>query len=68
MADNVYTDRYGGPAGWPDPETVCKGPCEGTGTYPENDPEKVAASGKTPDSIGYVFLVCPDCGGTGKRG
>lgn len=26
------TDRYGG--NYPDPETVCPGPCEGMGVYP----------------------------------
>lgn len=31
----IFTDRYqalGIP--YPDPDTVCKGPCEGTGVYP----------------------------------
>ena len=34
-----FTDRYkaiGIP--YPDPETMCQGPCEGVGIYPENDP------------------------------
>lgn len=29
-----YTDRYGGPGGWPDPGTMCKGQCEGMGWVP----------------------------------
>lgn len=32
MAAIEATDRYGG--NWPDPATVCEGPCEGTGVYP----------------------------------
>lgn len=59
-----WADRYGGD--WPDPSTVCNGPCEGMGIYPENDPELVRESGKEPDEIGFVFLTCPDCGGSGK--
>lgn len=27
-----WNDRYGGK--WPDPKTVCDGPCEGMGTWP----------------------------------
>lgn len=43
-----WSDRYGGM--WPDPETVCKGPCEGMGWVP----------------IGEQFKRCPDCNGSGK--
>lgn len=58
-----FTDRYGG--NWPDPETVCKGPCEGMGFYPE--PTSV-----TPDALicigtGWTFPTCLCCMGTGLR-
>lgn len=49
----IATDRYGG--NWPDPETVCKGDCEGMGTYPEE------VDGK------HVFVKCERCNGTGKE-
>lgn len=39
MTQVVLSDRYGGPANWPDPATVCKGPCEGMGCYPLYNPE-----------------------------
>lgn len=56
----LYTDRYQALGmSYPDPETVCVGPCEGVGWYPEQDPA-------SPD--GWRFLECPACGGTGKRG
>lgn len=32
-----YSDRYGGQ--WPDADTVCPGPCEGTGVYPAYSPD-----------------------------
>jgi hypothetical protein len=60
-----FSDRYDG--NYPDPETVCPGDCEGMGFYPESDPEVIAAAGKTPDSLGFAFLTCGTCGGTGKR-
>ena len=50
-----WTDRYGGPAHWPDPATVCPGPCEGLGVYPDGEP------------LGTTFTRCPVCGGTGRR-
>jgi hypothetical protein len=48
------TDRYGGPQNWPDPATMCKGQCEGTGWVP-------------PEKPNGPFTKCPDCNGTGKR-
>lgn len=40
MSDQIEaTDRYGGPANWPDPNTVCDGPCEGMGVYPAYSPK-----------------------------
>jgi len=44
------TDRYGGTG--PDPDTMCKGQCEGTGWVPQKD-------------IEAPFLRCPDCDGDG---
>lgn len=76
-----FTSRYealGVPL--PDPETMCKGQCEGLGVYPH----KVGESGETleermawlelhnaPDAHpdepcdGFHFIKCPDCKGTG---
>jgi hypothetical protein len=45
----------------PDPATVCKGPCEGTGMYPR----KVSDVGNT--DVDYIFSTCPDCHGSGRR-
>lgn len=63
----IISDRYSA-AGipYPDPATVCPGPCEGMGFYPENDPLRWE-EGAIPDEIGYVFQTCPICKGTGKR-
>ena len=56
MAEIEFTDRYGGPDNWPDPETVCPGQCEGMGVHP------------TQQSDGsWEFVTCEECGGTGKR-
>lgn len=65
------TDRYGGH--WPDPATVCSGPCDGMGRYPSDDPAEwpegtrplgTPRSDGTPDD-GWRFLVCPVCEGSG---
>lgn len=53
MSTIIASDRYGG--NWPDPGTVCKGDCEGMGTYPEE------INGK------WVFVKCERCSGTGKE-
>lgn len=72
-----FTDRYqalGIPC--PDPLTVCKGQCEGTGFVPVasddlNDPwfrlwrEAHRAAGEH-ECDGYHFVRCPDCAGSGK--
>ena len=74
VSKTEFTDRYkalGIP--YPDPATVCVGQCEGTGFYPENDPDDnlwIAAHSEKPhahDCDGWHFVKCPDCGGTGKR-
>ena len=44
-----WVDRYGGD--YPDPDTMCKGQCDGMGVYPEDNGE---------------FVTCADCNGTGK--
>lgn len=53
------TSRYGD--NLPDPETMCKGDCEGMGSYPDMDgyPTKY----KTIDDV--PFVKCETCGGTG---
>ena len=70
-----FTDRYkalGIP--YPDPKTMCKGPCEGTGMVPvqERDDDQAyselwrQAAIKQPSDDGWHFVVCLDCNGTGK--
>lgn len=63
----VFHDRYsatGRPR--PDPKTVCRGRCEGMGCFPSNK-KKDWPPGAVPDEIGYIFVKCEDCGGTGLR-
>lgn len=76
MGQIEITDRYtalGIPL--PDPKTMCKGQCEGTGVVPiheehPNDEEgewhdlwlKAEADESTTD--GYHFVTCPACNGT----
>ena len=62
-----FTDRYsasGRPR--PDPATVCEGECEGMGFFPSNNKAEWPPGAK-PDAIGYVFVTCHTCGGTGRR-
>jgi len=74
MSSIEVTDRYkalGIP--YPDPKTMCKGPCEGIGLYPENDifSDAWRRAHKLPHEApcdGWHFVTCPDCGGTGKEG
>lgn len=68
---------------YPNPWTTCKGHCEGMGLYPEQFeawersgprppgliPQK-DESGRWepfPPSDGFVWVRCPECGGTGGR-
>ena len=69
------TDRYealGIP--YPDPGTVCRGQCEGTGYVPvkadDDDPVfqqlwRDAEAEKKADD-GWHFVKCPECDGTGR--
>lgn len=50
----------------PDPKTMCKGHCEGMGFYPTKN-KKEWPKGAKPDDIGYVFVRCRPCNGTGRR-
>lgn len=72
----IFTDRYqamGIP--YPDPETMCEGPCEGVGFHPtrnKDNPKWIeahTAPGVHKDELcdGWHFVECADCGGTGKR-
>lgn len=76
MNEIEFTDRYqalGIP--YPDPKTVCKGQCEGTGFVPihKDDTEEpfhtlwLQAEEKNPTDDDYHFVKCPDCNGTGKK-
>ena len=68
-----FTDRYkalGIP--YPDPKTMCKGDCEGTGFVPiksdEADPVYAglweAAEAEKATDEGYHLVTCPRCKGT----
>ncbi len=69
-----FTDRYqalGIP--YPDPKTMCKGQCEGTGIVPvpKDDMEEpfrtlwMEAEVKEHSDDGWHFVKCPDCNGSG---
>lgn len=59
---------------YPNPKTVCKGQCEGTGWLPiyMDEDNKVfkllwnKAEKKKHAKDGWHFIKCPDCKGTGK--
>jgi len=71
----IFTDRYqalGIP--YPNPETMCKGLCEGTGFVPckkdDNAPFRALwskAEKKHPSDDGWHFVKCPDCNRIGER-
>ena len=56
----------------PDPETMCRGRCEGTGVIPIYKDEQdehlkslwLKAEEAEPTDDGYHFITCPDCNGT----
>jgi hypothetical protein len=68
------TDRYERMP-YPDPETMCKGQCEGLGVVPtsSDDMEEpfrtlwLEAEKEDPSDDGTHFVKCPDCKGTGKN-
>jgi hypothetical protein len=59
----------------PDPETCCKGQCEGTGFVPicKDDPEEpwhslwLEAEKEVHSEDGWHFVTCPRCNGMGKE-
>jgi hypothetical protein len=60
-------DRYSATGRTPsDPKTMCKGQCEGMGFYPTKNKREWPKNAK-PDDIGYVFVRCRACNGTGRR-
>lgn len=70
-----FDDRYkalGMP--YPDPDTMCRSHCEGTGVVPIKADETdepwrslwLEAERSCPADDGWHFVKCPDCGGTGK--
>lgn len=72
-----FTDRYqalGIP--YPDPDTMCKGDCEGTGVVPVKGDDLLdpryrkawdEAEAKEHADDGWHFVQCPECEGTGLR-
>lgn len=76
MRKYEVTDRYkatGTP--YPDPETMCKGQCEGIGLVPVKADDMaepwrtlwLEAEAKKPSTDGYHFVTCPQCKGSGKE-
>lgn len=72
---NGFMSRYEDGA-LPDPTTMCRGSCQGTGEVPvKNDDMSepfhalwLKAEAKERSSDGWHFIICPECNGTGKRG
>ncbi len=75
MSNIEFTDRYkalGIP--YPDPVTMCKGQCEGTGWVPigKDDMKEpwrtlwLEAEEVKPTDDSYHFVKCPDCDGRGS--
>ena len=76
-----FSDRYSSLGMTrPNPKTVCKGKCEGTGWVPVNRKElentfgqwatlwHVAHREAQPHNCdGWHFVKCPNCAGTGRR-
>lgn len=74
--EKITTDRYQAlRINCPNPETMCKGSCEGTGLVPiskdkTDEPWKslwLEAEKNEPTDDGWHFVTCPECGGTGKE-
>ena len=72
----AFTDRYEAlGVSYPDPETMCRGECEGTGWVPVKKDDKdttfralwEAAEKESPTDDGWHFVRCPVCAGTGKK-
>lgn len=59
----------------PDPDTVCRGHCEGTGFVPVKKDHSnpvfrklwEEAEALEPTDDGYHFVECPECSGSGKK-
>jgi hypothetical protein len=74
--EHEFTSRYDALGmNPPDPETMCKGQCEGTGWVPvaKDDTEEpfhtlwLEAEATKPTDDGWHFVKCPDCAGTGLK-
>ena len=74
MSDIEFTDRYQALSiPYPNPKTMCRGQCEGTGWVPISADDLSepwhtlwleAEAAKLSDD-GWHFVKCPECGGTG---
>ena len=73
-----FTDRYEALGiRYPNPKTVCKGQCEGTGWVPVKLPDATSGNWEKwkeahiragqHECDGWHFVVCPDCLGSGKK-
>lgn len=67
MSEIEGSDRYGGEANWPDPTTMCKGQCEGTGVIPVLTRGPIELESEPIFNDDFSFVTCPDCNGTGKN-
>jgi len=69
----IIKDRYNG--NLPNPETMCKGQCEGRGWVPikKDDMQEpfrtlwLEAEKEKPSEDGWHFVKCPNCNGTGEE-
>lgn len=77
MTEIEFTNRYDAlDMEMPHPDTVCLGPCEGTGYVPVNKGEKDPELKRRWEDMErrfpnksdtWHFVRCPVCEGTGKR-
>lgn len=60
-----FTDRYGG--AFVPLLRICRGQCEGMGTYPNEGPIPPGAVKLSDDDLpGWCWVRCEECGGSGR--